>query len=107
MQLARVVGHVVVTRKETALTGITLLIVQPLGADGQVAGRALVAADAMGAGPGEIVFFVRGREASLPFPRPDVPVDATVVGIVDSRDYTAPAATAPTTTAPATVPPVS
>jgi ethanolamine utilization protein EutN len=102
MQLARVVGHVVVTRKETALTGITLLIVQPLGADGQISGRPLVAADAMGAGPGEVVFFVRGREASLPFPPPDVPVDAAVVGIVDSRDYTAPGATVP-----AAAPPVS
>lgn len=87
MQLARVVGNVVVTRKDEALTGIALLVVQPLGADGVATGRPLVAADSMGAGPGEVVFYVRGREASLPFAPSEVPVDAAVVGIVDRRDY--------------------
>lgn len=87
MQLAQVVGTVVVTRKDDTLRGITLLVVQPLGADGRVSGRPIVAADSVGAGPGEVVFFVRGREASLPFSPTEPPVDAAVVGIVDSRDY--------------------
>jgi ethanolamine utilization protein EutN len=91
MQLAQVIGHVVVTPKDDALTAVTLLLVQPLAADGQAAGRPLVAADSVGAGPGETVFFVRGREASLPFLPVEAPVDAAIVGIVDIRDYSPPA----------------
>jgi ethanolamine utilization protein EutN len=83
MQLARVVGTVVVTRKDENLTGITLLLVQPLGADGQPVGKPLVAVDSVGAGVGEDVFFVRGKEASFPFYPVEPPVDAGIVGIVD------------------------
>ena len=86
MQLARVVGDVVATRKDENLTGLKLLVLQPLAADGSAAGRALVAVDASGAGVGETVFFVRGKEASLPFYPNQVPVDAGIVGIVDHWD---------------------
>jgi ethanolamine utilization protein EutN len=86
VQVARVIGDVVATRKDPELTAITLLVLQPLGADKQPAGRTLVAADAVGAGVGEIVFFVRGREASFPWLPNEVPVDAGVVGIVDAWD---------------------
>ena len=83
MQLATVIGDVVVTRKDENLHGRTLLILQPINADGTPAGRTLVAVDAVGAGVGETVFFVRGKEASFPFYPTEVPVDAGVVGIVD------------------------
>jgi microcompartment protein CcmK/EutM len=83
MQLAKVIGDVVVTHKDVNLTGLKLLVLQPLAADGRPSGRTLVAADAVGAGTGEIVFFVRGKEASFPFYPPEVPVDAGIVGIVD------------------------
>jgi len=83
MQLARVIGTVVATRKDENLNGITLLMVQPLTADREPAGRPLVAVDAVGAGVGEEVFFVRGREASFPFYPVEAPVDAGIVGIVD------------------------
>jgi ethanolamine utilization protein EutN len=86
MQVARVVGDVVATRKDPGLTGVALLVLQPLGADRQPAGRTLVAADSVGAGVGEIVFFVRGREASFPWLPAELPVDAGVVGIVDRWD---------------------
>ena len=86
MQLARVIGTVVVTRKDDALTGLTLLLVQPVTADREPAGRALVAADSVGAGAGEYVFFVRGKEASFPFYPGLPPVDAGIVGIVDHWD---------------------
>jgi len=86
MQLATVLGNVVITRKDDNLHGRTLLVLQPLGADGQPAGRTLVAVDAVGAGVGETVFFVRGREASFPFLPDEVPADAGVVGIVDHWD---------------------
>lgn len=83
MQLARVIGDIVVTRKDENLAGRTLLILQPIGPDGHDVGRTLVAVDAMGAGVGERVFFVRGKEASFPFYPTDVPTDAGIVGIVD------------------------
>jgi microcompartment protein CcmK/EutM len=86
VQVARVVGDVVATRKDAALEGLKLLIQQPLGSDRQPAGRMLIAADSVGAGVGEIVFFVRGREASFPFLPAEAPVDAGIVGIVDRWD---------------------
>ena len=86
MQLARVIGEVVATRKDENLTGLKLLIVQPLNADSQPAGKPLVAVDAVGAGAGEHVFFVRGKEASFPYFPDEPPVDAGIVGIVDHWD---------------------
>ena len=86
MQLARVVGEVVATIKDPNLTGTTLLVLQPLAADGAPAGRTLVALDSVGAGVGEHVFFVRGREAAFPFYPAEPPTDASIVGIVDHWD---------------------
>ena len=86
MQLARVVGDVVSTSKDQGLFGLKLLILQPLTPQREPAGRTLVAADAVGAGVGEIVFFVRGKEASFPFHPKQPPVDAGIVGIVDHWD---------------------
>jgi microcompartment protein CcmK/EutM len=86
MQLARVIGDVVATRKDENLSGITLLVVQPLTPERQPAGRPLVAVDSIGAGVGEEVFFVRGKEASFPFLPIEPPVDASIVGIVDHWD---------------------
>jgi microcompartment protein CcmK/EutM len=86
MQLARVIGDVVATRKDENLSGITLLVVQPLTPERQPAGRPLVAVDSVGAGVGEEVFFVRGKEASFPFYPIEPPVDASIVGIVDYWD---------------------
>ena len=83
MQLARVIGNVVATRKDSAFEGTKLLLVQPIGADGKDVGRPLVAVDSVGAGVGETVFFVRGKEASFPFFPAEVPTDAGIVGIVD------------------------
>jgi microcompartment protein CcmK/EutM len=83
MQLARVIGNVVVTRKDENFTGVKLLVLQPIDAGGSGVGRTLVAVDAVGAGVGEVVFFVRGKEASFPFHPVEVPTDAGIVGIVD------------------------
>ena len=86
MQLAKVIGDVVITRKDENLTGLKLLVLQPLGADGKATGRTLVAVDSVGAGVGETVFFVRGKEASFPYYPTEVPADAGIVGIVDQVD---------------------
>lgn len=84
MHLGKVIGTVVLSIKNDTLNGVTLLVVQPLTSSRQPAGRAIVAADSMGAGIGEEVFFVRGKEASFPFYPVEVPADAGIVGIVDN-----------------------
>jgi microcompartment protein CcmK/EutM len=83
VQIAKVIGDVVVTMKDGNLNGIKLLVLQPLDPDGRATGRTLVAVDAVGAGVGETVFFVRGKEASFPFHPTEVPADAGIVGIID------------------------
>ena len=84
MQLAVVIGDVVATVKDANLTATTLLLLQPITAAGEATGRTLVALDSVGAGVGERVFFVRGREAAFPFYPAEPPTDAAVVGIVDT-----------------------
>jgi len=86
MDLARVIGSVVCTQKNVALHGRKLLLVQPVTVEGQDTGRPLVAIDAVGAGAGERVFYVTGREASFAFIPDHVPTDASIVGIVDRVD---------------------
>jgi microcompartment protein CcmK/EutM len=86
MHLARVVGTVVASRKDAGLTGMKLLLIQPLRPDRSPQGKPLVAVDSVGSGAGEEVFYVRGREASFPFLPAEVPADAAIVGIVDHGD---------------------
>jgi microcompartment protein CcmK/EutM len=88
MQLARVLGQVVATMKDANLIGLKMLVLQPLSASGEPAGRTLVALDSVGAGVGEDVFFVRGREAAFPFYPGEPPTDAAIVGIVDHWSLT-------------------
>jgi ethanolamine utilization protein EutN len=83
MQLAKVIGDVVTTRKDDNLMGVPLLVLQPIDPQGNPVGRTLVAVDSVGAGVGETVFFVRGKEASFPFYPTEVPADAGIVGNVD------------------------
>ena len=86
MQLARVIGDVVSTVKDASLGGHKLLVLQPVTPTREPAGRTLVALDAVGAGVGEHVFFVRGKEAAFPFLPAEPSTDACVVGIVDRWD---------------------
>jgi ethanolamine utilization protein EutN len=81
--LGRVIGNVVSSAKDPSIIGLKLLIVQPIGRDGRAKGRAVVALDSVGAGAGEMVYWCRGKEASLPFLPAEVPTEATIVGIVD------------------------
>ncbi|MBI4054559.1 MAG: EutN/CcmL family microcompartment protein [Elusimicrobia bacterium] len=82
MRAAWVVGRVYCSRQDPKLDGKKLLLIQPAGWDRKPAGTPLVAADAVGAGAGEFVFYVSAREAAVAFS--DIPpVDAAVVGIVD------------------------
>lgn len=84
MYIARVVGNIWATRKEEALTGYKLLIVEIINLEGQAQGPPMVAVDRIGAGTGELVLVVRGSSARRAAGRDDTPVDATVVGIIDT-----------------------
>ncbi|MCD6405698.1 MAG: EutN/CcmL family microcompartment protein [Planctomycetes bacterium] len=83
MYLAKVIGTVVATRKVEGLNGVKLLVVEPVDENGKAEGPQAVATDAVGAGPGELVYVCTGREASMALDEPFVPVDLAVVGHVD------------------------
>src|SRR5262245_57739217 len=84
MYFGRVVGRVWSTVKHPALQGMRMLVVQPLTPELKETGKRLLCADCTGAGAGELVYWVRGKEASFPFLPAEPPVDTTIVGIVDS-----------------------
>ncbi|MHC4946151.1 MAG: EutN/CcmL family microcompartment protein [Planctomycetota bacterium] len=83
MFLGRVTGRVVCTVRYKGLEGVKLLVVQPVDEHAEPMGETIVAADAVQAGPGELVFICSGREASMGLPVHFVPVDATIVGHVE------------------------
>ncbi len=84
MYLGRVLGTVVATRKVAGLEGRRLLVVEPLDHKHVRTGEPQVAVDTVGAGPGDVVSLVGSREAALALSPSFVPVDAAIVGIVDS-----------------------
>jgi len=84
MYLARVVGTVVASRKEEELEGLKLLLLKQCDVDGSPSGATLVAADAVGAGFGEVVLYASGSSARQTVQTKDRPVDATIMAIVDT-----------------------
>ncbi len=84
MDLARVVGTVVSTVKDSQLEGLKLLLIRPVDPEGEFTGPAMIGLDAVGAGSGETVFYVTGKEASFAFLPDHVPADVSVVAIVDA-----------------------
>ena len=92
MYLGRVVGRVWATVKNPSLDGQRMLVVQPLTPQLQNTGKRIICTDCTGAGAGEIIYWVRAREASLALLPAEPPTDATIVGIVDSIDLGKPAA---------------
>lgn len=92
MILARVEGSVVATKKNSKMTGHKFLVVRPLLIDSPAAkefkpgSSTLVAVDTLGAGEGEYVLVVQGSSARLAADDKDSPVDAVVIGIVDTVD---------------------
>ncbi|MEO5988044.1 MAG: EutN/CcmL family microcompartment protein [Candidatus Eisenbacteria bacterium] len=84
MILAQVLGTVVSTRKDAALSGLTLLLAREVDGKFQPAGNFLVAVDAVGAGTGEIVLIAAGSSARLTETTKDKPVDHVICGIVDA-----------------------
>jgi microcompartment protein CcmK/EutM len=87
MFLAKVIGNVVATQKEPKFQGMKLLFIQPyINKDRKLvaSGSSIVAVDSVGAGLGECVLFTQGSSARLTQMTKDAPVDAVIVGIVDS-----------------------
>jgi microcompartment protein CcmK/EutM len=86
MLLARIVGTVVATRKDERLVSSKLLVAQPVDPRGKNEGACLVAVDTVDAGVGEVVLIVSGSSARMASGLKDCPVDAAVVGIIDTID---------------------
>ena len=84
MYLGKVIGSIWATRKYEAVNGYKMLFVQPINASYEKLGEPIIALDTVGAGPGEIIFYVTASEAVIPLDVEMAPVDASIVGIVDS-----------------------
>ena len=86
MNLAKVLGSVVATRKEQGIEGFKLLLLGQAGPDGDLNGTVVVAVDAVGAGEGEYVLYASGSSARQTVMTDKRPCDAVVMAIVDSWD---------------------
>jgi microcompartment protein CcmK/EutM len=82
--LGKVIGNVWATRKYQALKNMKLMFVQPMNANYEETDEPIVAVDTVGAGPGEVIFYITASEAVIPLPVDMAPVDASIVGIVDT-----------------------
>jgi microcompartment protein CcmK/EutM len=86
VNLAKVIGRVVASRKDPAMEGLTLLMLGQAGPDGELTGGSVVAVDAVGAGEGEYVLYASGSSARQTVVTDGKPVDAVIMAIVDSWD---------------------
>ena len=86
MIIARILGTVVSTQKDSRLVGKKLLVVRPLNVDGTDQAGYTVAVDTVGAGFDERVLVVAGSSARLAEGMKDSPVDAAIVGVIDTVD---------------------
>lgn len=84
MQLAKVIGTVVATQKSERLDGLKLLVICPMNPDGSLSSNYLVAADAVGAGAGEVVLYASGSSARQTEATQNRPSDSTIIAIVDT-----------------------
>jgi microcompartment protein CcmK/EutM len=86
MLLARIIGTVVATRKDPRLVSSKLLVAQPVDPRGKPEGACVVAIDTVDAGVGETVLVVSGSSARMASGLKDCPVDAAIIGIIDTID---------------------
>jgi ethanolamine utilization protein EutN len=82
--LGKVIGNVWATKKYSELKNFKLMLVQPVNADLEKTSDVIIAVDTVGSGPGEIIYYITASEAVIPLPVDFAPVDASIVGIVDS-----------------------
>ncbi len=88
MDLARVIGSVWATRKDPQLEGLKMMMVQPVNERLEAKGTPIIAVDSVGAGIGEIVFYITAYEAVIPLKKQPALSDATIIGIVDKIELT-------------------
>lgn len=86
MQLGRVTGTLVATRKDVLMSGMKFLVVRQITVDNEDAGGYVVAVDAVGAGVGEVVLYATGSSARQTELTKDRPCDAVIMAIVDEWD---------------------
>jgi len=82
--LGKVIGNVWATKKYPALKSFKLMFVQPMNGEYKKTDEPIIAVDTVGAGPGEIILYITASEAVIPLPVDMAPVDASIVGIVDT-----------------------
>ncbi len=88
MFLGVVRGTIVATKKVPDLEGGVFRIVQPVNHDGTNQGKLIIALDLVPCTEGDLVYLVKSKEATIPWPRKLAPLDATIVGLVDGMDLT-------------------
>ena len=86
MNLGKVTGTLVASRKEPVMDGLPLLVVRQLNEDGSAQGGYVVAVDSVGAGVGEVVLYASGSSARQTAATKDKPCDAVIMAIVDQWD---------------------
>ncbi|QEK13164.1 ethanolamine utilization protein EutN [Crassaminicella thermophila] len=86
MQIGRILGNVVATRKDERLTGYKLMIIQCLDEQKNPQGCPIIAVDTVGAGIGELVLFTKGTSARFAANKTQSPIDAAIIGIIDNID---------------------
>ena len=87
MIIAKVMGTAVASAKHAALNSTKLLVICPASIDGDISGDPFLAVDLVGSGQGELVIVSRGSSARLASDYKNSPVDAAIVGILDSLQY--------------------
>lgn len=85
--IGKVIGTIWGTARYPGLEDAKLQLLQPLTAQGKKMGDPIAVVDTIGAGQGELVLYVTAYEAVIPFHRDMVPIDASIVGIIDSLEY--------------------
>ncbi len=83
MNLAKVIGTIWATRKNEQLEGLKMQLIQPVSEQEKALGSPLVAVDTVGAGVGDLVYYVTAYEAVIPLKKKPALADASIVGIVD------------------------
>ncbi|KNF07039.1 ethanolamine utilization EutN/carboxysome family protein [Gottschalkia purinilytica] len=86
MNLGRVIGTLVATRKDDSLIGSKLMITQPLDIDYNPVGDPFIAVDTVGAGIGEVIIYAEGTASRNAAKKHEAAIDAAIIGIVDNMD---------------------
>ena len=84
MQIAKVIGTVVAVQKDERLSGVRLMVIQPIDSKGKAEGKPIGAGDAIGSGIGETVIYAKSKEGAFCLPDPKACCDAGITAIVDS-----------------------